>query len=1050
LIDLNDVTPPPRAVHYNLEAIVARLRERAESWVPQLFANGRRVADEWRLANIRGDAPRKNGSCVIALKGERAGDWHEFDGGQGGGPISTIEQATGLVDRALFARAAEIAGWTEGAPIRQQPPQAPARPERDVLREIGLILDRVVPIFGTVAERYLRARGVAPPSSPDLLFHADLVHWESRRGFPGLVAIVRDLGGQRIAIHRTYLTEDGAKAPVDKPRMMLGPVAGGAVRLAEIGDTGVLGIAEGIETALSVMTACPQLPVWATLSAPNLEQVQLPPAARRIIILADHDASGAGARAAETAARRLRAEGLQVVIAIPPEPGDDFNDLLLRAGPAAVAAVVQAGRLAGAADEAAAPAAAGRHLPIGFAEPVGTLPALRADEGDLDRAVSRAWSVLLASNRPPWLFRAGGLPTWIVPDDEGRPVATMINDERLRHMLAKLAVWCKLSRTGDMLPAHPPTTQIKSVLATPDPNLPVLAGIVMTPVFGRGGTLLTEPGYHPDARLLYRPAPGFEVSAIPERPTNGQIEQARSLLLDDLLGDFPFTSLAERAHAVALLLLGFLRAMVEGPTPLHLIEKPTPGTGATLMVDALATILTGAGASVMTEGRDDEEWRKRLTAKLRQIPAFVLIDNLRHELDSSALAAALTAPFWEDRILGISEMIRLPIRCIWIATGNNPSVSNEMARRLVRIRLDARVDQPWRRGGFRHPDLMAWVRANRGRLVAASLTLCRAWIAAGRPRGTRSIGSYDAWAETLGGVLAVTGIEGFLANLDEMMEASDGEGALWRSFVALWWDRFGTADVGTSDLFEVARLCEPPLPLGAGGDRSQRTRLGKALGRMRDRVFRLEAFHVRIVSAGMRHQAMRWRLAFDDNAGVEKRSLRSPDGAVGGNVGESRGTLSSDVPTENYESHQDVGEHGERGERFSILHARAGAHVKESREKRSPPSPPSPTIEKPTEIAGERAGEGGLQPPPATPPPWLDGVPLMRPRYATGPPAPPQFQKRVTTASSARLAPDVDRGSRRRRTSDEADDADQAPARRALARVDRWPRDARGHRPAIR
>ena len=116
------------------------------------------------------------------------------------------------------------------------------------------------------------------------------------------------------------------------------------------------------------------------------------------------------------------------------------------------------------------------------------------------------------------------------------------------------------------------------------------------------------------------------------------------------------------------------------------------------MVDSIATILTGAGASVMTEGRDDEEWRKRVTAKLRQVPSILLIDNLRNKLDSSAVAAALTAPFWEDRILGASEMARLPIRCVWIATGNNPEFSNEMARRLVRIRLDAHVERPWQRG----------------------------------------------------------------------------------------------------------------------------------------------------------------------------------------------------------------------------------------------------------------------------------------------------------------------------------------------------------------
>src|SRR5690606_16856017 len=157
------------------------------------------------------------------------------------------------------------------------------------------------------------------------------------------------------------------------------------------------------------------------------------------------------------------------------------------------------------------------------------------------------------------------------------------------------------------------------------------------------------------------------------------------------------------------------------------------GTGATLMIDAIATVLTGVSASVMTEGRDDEEWRKRLTAKLRQIPSIVLIDNLRHPLDSSALAAALTAPFWEDRILGASEMTRFPLRCVSIATRNIPEASIEVARRLVRIRLVARVDQPWRLVGFRHPDLMSWVRANRPRLVTACLTLCRAWLAAGRP-----------------------------------------------------------------------------------------------------------------------------------------------------------------------------------------------------------------------------------------------------------------------------------------------------------------------------
>jgi hypothetical protein len=389
---------------------------------------------------------------------------------------------------------------------------------------------------------------------------------------------VRDRSGEVIGLHRTYLVEDAnevRKAPVAKPKMMLGRIAGGAVRLAPIGKDGRLALCEGIETGLAVMTACPDLPVWATLSTSGLEQVDLPPAAQRILVLADHDESGAGLRAAEASARRLRVQGRDVAIALPPEEGEDFNDMLLRAGNDGVAALIVD---AEAATEADAVLQIGQHRPLNYQGTGNDIPVLRADEGDLGRAVAQVWSVVMASNRTPWVFRFAGQPTWVVPDDEGRPVATILNEERLRHMLARLARWVRETAKGEILPAPPPVATVKSVLATPDPALPVLTGIVNTPVFGRSGTLITEPGYHPDARLLYVPAPGFTVPDIPKRPTDGDIAAARELICEDLFGDFPFTGEAERAHVVALLLLGFLRGTVDGPTPLHLIEKPTPGT----------------------------------------------------------------------------------------------------------------------------------------------------------------------------------------------------------------------------------------------------------------------------------------------------------------------------------------------------------------------------------------------------------------------------------------------------------------------------------------
>src|SRR5262249_35501456 len=147
----------------------------------------------------------------------------------------------------------------------------------------------------------------------------------------------------------------------------------------------------------------------------------------------------------------------------------------------------------------------------------------------------------------------------------------------------------------------------------------------------------------------------------------------------------------------------------------------------TLLVDMLALPASGRPISTMTEGRDEDEWRKRITAKLRNTPAFVLIDNLKRRLDSAAVSSAITSPAWEDRILGQTLMQRRGVRWCWMATGNNPAVSSEISRRTIRIRVDAKRDRPWLRTGFRHPDLRGWANKNRGRLIWAALTLIRAW-----------------------------------------------------------------------------------------------------------------------------------------------------------------------------------------------------------------------------------------------------------------------------------------------------------------------------------
>ena len=140
-------------------------------------------------------------------------------------------------DSVTGTAAAELAGWSLRSPVRQEPPATTAKQQHDTAREIAFILQHAGPLKGTPAEAYLASRALDAPESADLLAHADLTHWETRQGYPALIGVVRNCAGEVIALHRTYLRVDPAqpdrvtKAPVSKPRMVLGKNGTGAVRL---------------------------------------------------------------------------------------------------------------------------------------------------------------------------------------------------------------------------------------------------------------------------------------------------------------------------------------------------------------------------------------------------------------------------------------------------------------------------------------------------------------------------------------------------------------------------------------------------------------------------------------------------------------------------------------------------------------------------------------------------------------------------------------------------------------------------------------------------
>jgi len=272
---------------------------------------------------------------------------------------------------------------------------------------------------------------------------------------------------------------------------------------------------------------------------------------------------------------------------------------------------------------------------------------------------------------------------------------------------------------------------------------------------------------------------------MPDSPTREDVSRAVDLI-KELLADFPFADVASRANAIALLLTMFLIDVVRGHRPLFLIDANQAGSGKTLLAQVVGIIATLCEPRMISGSfRNDAELEKQVTEALSACSPLILVDNVKEPVESATLESAVTAQRWTRRVLGKNtEAVDVDQRSVFMVTGNNLAVGSEIARRSVLIRLRSETNAPELRTEFRHPNLIEWTRANRERLAAAVITLAVAWHQAGRPvHDAPVMGSFQSWANTLSGILAFAGIEGFMANRDHFREQRDVESEEWSGFL---------------------------------------------------------------------------------------------------------------------------------------------------------------------------------------------------------------------------------------------------------------------------
>jgi hypothetical protein len=327
----------------------------------------------------------------------------------------------------------------------------------------------------------------------------------------------------------------------------------------------------------------------------------------------------------------------------------------------------------------------------------------------------------------------------------------------LQEFMAASADWVRLSQSEDGIkeePVHPPAWSIKATAQRGNyAHVRPLVGVVDFPVIREDGSIAAGYGYDPATRLF---CAGRVDLAVPEHPTQADAAKALETLYD-VVGDFPFADDTHRAAWLAALLTPICRPAFDGLSPGFLIEANARGTGKGMLANVIGAILTGRTMEATTYGDEDEN-RKKLTATVRQGRRILLYDNLTGRFGGGVIDAFLTARYWEDRILGLSQTGCWTNNLTMLATGNNVSVAEDTCRRLCFIRLETQHEKPEDREDFKRPRLLAYIREHRPALLAAALTIPRAYMVAGRPpQSMRAWGSFEDWSAIVRGAIIFAG-----------------------------------------------------------------------------------------------------------------------------------------------------------------------------------------------------------------------------------------------------------------------------------------------------
>ncbi len=406
--------------------------------------------------------------------------------------------------------------------------------------------------------------------------------------------------------------------------------------------------------------------------------------------------------------------------------------------------------------------------------------------------------------------------------DAGKRVFRELPVNRLRMMIdqhIRLTDWRWSKKTPPQKYYVPCTRDLASVVldgAAVDDRVRNLKLLLNYPVFAGDFELVAE-GWNEDHGIYYDEPPelqGIEAD-VPLETCRARIE--------DLVVDFPFKTDDDKHNLFGLLLTPLLRPALDGNTPLHMILSSLERTGKSKLAEqVVGGVILGHPTPAMQLSGSDEERDKRILSLLLEGQTLAHLDNLREYVDSAALASLLTSRTYAGRLLGKTQMLRIPNNLTLVASGNNVRATGEVVKRTVPIRLQPTTAEPETRTDFKHPDLPGYVKSVRRDILSALISMVARWKAEDGEL-YHTMGGFEEWSRVVGGVLYYACLPGHLVNLRDWARAANPEGEDLKAFVEAWAEMLPGVYANAKELLNLAETND--LFLWAIKGRSEQAKL---------------------------------------------------------------------------------------------------------------------------------------------------------------------------------------------------------------------------------